>query len=82
MNYDRMLSDAKDAATRAVVNLVRNGRDGKPLCDGDAAHWVGTAVDELNKAWDRLTDALVRQRDERDEQIRRLLDELAERRGK
>lgn len=82
MNYDLLLSDAKANATKAVVNLVKNGRDGKPLCDADAASWAATAMDDLNKAWDQLTDALVRQRTERDDQIRRLIDELAERRKK
>ncbi len=77
-NYDRRVSDAKAGATRAIVNLVKHGSDNKPLCDADAANWAATAVDDLNKAWDDLTDALVRQRDERDEWIAKLLNELAE----
>lgn len=39
---------------------------------------MAQALDSLNKAWDELTDALVRQRDERDKQIARLMNELAE----
>ena len=39
---------------------------------------AGRTVDDLNKAWDNLTDALVRQREERNLQILRLLDELSE----
>lgn len=77
-NYDLRVSDAKAAATRAVANLAKNDRQGKPLCDGDAMQWVATAVDDLNKAWDALTDALVRQRDECGEQVVRLIHELAE----
>jgi len=36
------------------------------------------AVDALNKAWDELTDCLVRQRDTRGEELLSVLDELAE----
>jgi hypothetical protein len=78
MNYDLMLSDAKAALLEAVAHLGRNDRQNKPLCDGEAERQVACAVDELNKAWDRLTDALIRQRDERDRQIVRLINELAE----
>lgn len=70
-NYDRELGDAKAAATRALCAVV----SGK---NPDAVDHMATALDDLNKAWDALTDCLVRQREERDEQICRLIDELAE----
>jgi hypothetical protein len=76
VSYERAVSDARAAALKAVVNL------GKLKVDENALMWVTGALDTLNKAWDQLTDALVRQRDERDDQIRRLINELAERRGK
>lgn len=78
MNYDRRVLDAKAAATRAACVLVRNDQNGKPVCDGEAAHQMAAALDGLNTAWDELTACLVRQREERDEQISRLMSELAE----
>jgi hypothetical protein len=39
---------------------------------------IGSAIDDLNKAWDALTDCLVRQVRTRDEQIRRLMNEMSE----
>ena len=67
-NYDLQLSHAKQAATEALMELSNNA---------DARHMAG-ALDALNLAWDELTNALVRQRQERDRQITRLIDELAE----
>lgn len=64
--YDRALWDAKDRCTKALL--------GKPF---DAMEMAG-ALDSLNKCWDELTDCLMRQRKERDDQILRLINELAE----
>lgn len=71
MNYDLQLSDAKHACSRALLDLQR---DNKGV---DVSH-MACAIDNLNRMWDALTDALVRQRTERDEQILRLINELAE----
>lgn len=76
--YRRSLSDAKEAATRSICNLAKNDRDGKPLCDGEAMHWVASAVDTLNKAWQDLLDCVDRQCEERGGKVLDLLDELAE----
>lgn len=71
MSYDARLRAAKDAVTSMLCNLA--SKDTKfTLLD------LGRTVDDLNKAWDELTDCLVRQRTERDAQIRRLIDDLAE----
>jgi hypothetical protein len=67
--YDLRLSDAKQRVTRV---LCSNG--GNP----DIAD-IASAIDELNKAWDELTDALCRQREERDKLITSLLNQLSER---
>ena len=76
-DYDRALSDCKHAVTqlicRAISDLHQHDEKG-------ALDQLASGVDNLNGAWDALTDALVRQRDERDHQIRRLINELAERR--
>lgn len=70
-NYDQRLRWAKDAVTTMICNL--QAPDTKwTLMD------LARSVDDLNKAWDELTDCLVRQRTERDAQILRLIDELAE----
>jgi hypothetical protein len=70
-NYDSQLFDAKHAVTLAVCRATRDP-------SGDALPHLASAIDTLNEKWDELTDCLVRQRQERDEQIRRLIDELAE----
>lgn len=75
VNWDRRVSDAKHEATVALCKFVR---DSKGSVDTDG---LARAIDELNKAWDGLTDVLVRQRKERDRVIRHLIDELAERPG-
>lgn len=69
MSYDARLFEAKHRATRTLCAAISGKAD---LTE------VGSAIDDLNKAWDELTDALVRQRKERDLQIIRLIDELAE----
>ncbi len=66
MSYDRNVSDAKQRTTAALMEK-----------DLDRVS-IGRAFDELNAAWDALTDALVRQRAIRDKQILSLLDQLAE----
>ena len=68
-NYDREVWDAKDGATKTLLGLG----SGKVTIED-----MGHAVDRLNKAWDDLTNCLVRQRDERSSEVLRLLDELAE----
>ena len=71
MFYDSLVSDAKRAVTVSLIDCQRaNG--GVNLAD------LASAIDELNRRWDQLTDALVRQREERQELIGRLLNELAE----
>lgn len=71
MNYDLCVSDAKRKALNELLILQRS--DSKI----DVTQ-MASALDNLNKMWDLLTDALVRQRSERDSQILRLIDELAE----
>ncbi len=70
-DYDGAVRAAKDHALKTLCRM--NAKP--PACSDDVAQ----AFDCLNKAWDDLTDALVRQREERDKAIRRLMDELAER---
>ncbi len=70
MNWDLRVSDAKSHVTTMLCRTVEDPR---------LIHDLAGAIDNLNKAWDELTDALVRQREERDRVIRRLIDELAER---
>lgn len=71
MNYDSLVSDAKRAVTVSLIECQRtNG-------GGDFSN-LASAIDELNRRWDRLTGALVRQCEERDELIGKLLNELAE----
>lgn len=69
-NHDAAVSAAKNHATKTVCRVA--GKTADPM-------EMGQAIDELNKAWDELTDALVRQRSERDRLIVELLNELAER---
>lgn len=71
MNYDANLSAAKHRATSELVKIQRD------YVNADL-HGMAGAIDDLNKAWDELTDCLVRQREERDRQILKLIDELAE----
>jgi cellobiose-specific phosphotransferase system component IIA len=69
---DRAVWDARMQATKALCALP----------DGDARDEMANAIDGLNKAHDALTDALVRQRDGRGAEVLRLLDRLAEEKGK
>lgn len=73
-SYDRRVWNAKDNVTKLVCDAASSD---------ERRHNFGLeqlpgAIDELNKAWDELTNCLVRQRNERDEQISRLISELAE----
>ena len=67
-NYDTAVCNAKQRATQSLLRL--------PDCEGRSE--MASAIDGLNEAWDKLTDALVRQRAVRDEEISRLLSALAE----
>jgi hypothetical protein len=71
-NYDLDLSYAKTAVTNAIARAA--SKDPPP----DAVMSIAGAIDNLNKAWDNLTDCLCRQRDLRDKEISRLMSELAE----
>jgi site-specific recombinase len=73
--YDREVFDAKHHATQCLCRLITSNKDGQPIGTVDD---VASALDRLNKAWDALTDCLVRQREERDRRILSLIDELAE----
>jgi hypothetical protein len=70
VSYDRNLSDAKHAATTMLCELVKT-ETRFTIMD------MAGKVDDLNKAWDELTDHLVRQRDARDATISHLLDQIA-----
>jgi hypothetical protein len=72
--YDDAVFAAKQNVTKLVCDVAS---------DDQRRHRFGVeqlpgAIDHLNKAWDELTNCLVRQRTERDEQISRLISELAE----
>ncbi len=76
--YDRAVFNAKDAATAVVRVMARHEVSGPGNERPISAELVASTIDALNKAWDELTDCLVRQRKQRDEVIRGLIDELAE----
>ena len=67
-NYDRAVADAKEGATTALLELS----------EGQDRHRMARALDNLNCAWDELTDALVRQRKARDDTIAYLHGKIAE----
>lgn len=73
-NYSRHVGEAKARVTDAICMIVssdeKKHQRGIELLPG--------AVDDLNKAWDELTDCLVRQRDARGIEVMSLLDQLAE----
>lgn len=71
-NYDTQLRGAKDAVTNTLLKLI--SKDPGPWTLQDLA----ARIDDLNKAWDELTDALVRQRETRDRFISELVNRLAE----
>lgn len=66
--YSDAVHHAKTRATRAMLALPAS----------EARMEMAGAIDDLNRAWDDLTNAIVRQRDERGSEVLRLLDELAE----
>ena len=68
-DYDRDVAQAKARITKLLC-VPTGAVDGIRLAE---------AFDELNKAWDALTDCLVRQRTVRDTQIQSLMNQLAER---
>lgn len=70
-DYDGSLRAAKTNMEKTTLAVARKDAN-------VGASEIDQAVSGLNKAWDELTCALIRQRDERDAMIRRLLDELAE----
>jgi hypothetical protein len=79
VNYDRLVYDTRDRMRQLLVRLTNDtDKAGKPVCDRWYPEQIVNAFEEHYKAWDELTNCLIRQREERDEQIRRLIDELAE----
>lgn len=68
-NYDQMVHDCKDAVTKEFVAVATD--------KGDVMR-LGSLIESLNKAWDALTDHLVRQREARDRTISHLHNEIAE----
>ena len=76
--YDDEVYAAKRRVTEelmAAVSLVERGEPVNPMN-------ISQAVDQLNEAWDALTDCLVRQREERNVLILELVDEVAELKGR
>lgn len=71
-NLDRAVWDAQRRVSQCLLRMT----SGNPPTTPEE---MDQAIGDLNKAWDALTDALISQCEERDRQIRRLLDELAER---
>ena len=70
-DYELQVRWAKDHVGKLILQMC--GKN--PLTPEEMSQAVG----DLNKAWDALTDALVRQREEREKCIRHLLNQLAER---
>lgn len=66
MSYDDALFAAKHRMTKVLCREVPDRNE------------IATAIDELNAAWDELTDCLVRQVEARDTEIRALLNKIAE----
>lgn len=71
MSLDTQLFDARQRATQELCRVQREN----PKIDIDN---LASAMDELHKAWDALTDALIAQREERDRIIMSLMNDLAE----
>ena len=65
-DYDRRVSEAKERVLKAICDTQPH------------PHGIAQTVDELNAAWDALTDALVRQRKVMSETIDHLHHRLAE----
>lgn len=70
-NYDQQLSWAKQAVVEAIAAMSTD----KPRI---TVMDLASRIDDLNKAWDELTDALLRQKRVRDLTIAELHNQLAE----
>ncbi len=68
-NYDSILFHAKDNVIKCLCRLISDK-------EMDITE-MSAAIDNLNQAWDDLTNYLVRQREERDNVITHLMDKLA-----
>lgn len=72
--YDLAVRDAKHKFSRIVAELK--------LVKGQLTdtHWgaLASAREQLNSAWSQLAQAVVREREERDNVIADLIDQLAE----
>jgi len=75
-DYDHELADAKSYATKCLIRAQGAAAEGKDVAS--AFDELASAFDDLNKAWNGVTDALMRQRTVRDEEIVRLLNQIAE----
>ena len=69
IDYDQELYSARNRMTDAIMDVP-----------SPTATKVAQAADNLHKAWDDLTAALNRQIAQRDELIRSLINQLAEKR--
>lgn len=72
--YEERLFGAKVAVTEAIIKMASTEERARVY----GIETLPGAVDTLNKAWDELTLCLARQVAERDRQIQRLMNELAE----
>ena len=68
-NYDQQLIYAKDTMTDAILKASGQNHNMQE---------VAQAVDSLNAAWDKLTDALVQQRKQMQITITQLHERLAD----
>jgi hypothetical protein len=75
-DYDRDLMIAKRQLMTNISRLSAAVAEGKNVTS--AMDELSQSIDDLNKSWDELTDALVRQRTVRNEEILKLLDLIAE----
>lgn len=73
--YESQLHAAKDAVTDMLHRLV--AKEAGTPCNYSVVD-LATRIENLNKAWDELTDHLVRQRSARDETIDYLHNRIAE----
>lgn len=69
-DYQKTVSNYKDQVTTLLCSVARG--------DNTADHLLASAIDNLNKSWNAWVDALYRRCNERDSQICRLMNELAE----
>ena len=73
-HYDDCVYSSKREVTRLICSLVSEDERKHRF----AVEQMPGAIDNLNKDWDELTSALVRQREERDHVIQSLINQLAE----